>query len=939
VSSAALPPLPSPALPALALHVYETDGAASSSALASADLGVAHVGPSGLLRHLATTLGLPLPAHGHGERVAAMDRRLASLDDSARWFSESRGADRWGVAAWFVRTRDSLRLLGWDGRAPLAGSPRLDCVSTVAAAGLLPGAADAWHELLAELPHGSAGVRFDLRLHAPRAAFAPILRRVLGALAASGHAVSEGAPPGGAPPGTDLGRLQRALASREAAAAPPPPPAPLRGDGSLVLLEADSPVEAALLATRLAPGDPLASCNLVSAEGSLLEFAREEAGLPPLGLAAASRHRPALQVLPLLIELAFSPRDPATALQLLHLPATPVPAKVRSALRAALRERPAVEGKSWRRALDEGLAAWRAAAPRKPAEQAAVAARLAVLFPEEPSPADPGAAASTLLRLAETVADWARARGGAGDPPDGGLLAAARIASDFAGILGTLPPSEPVSRLAARQLHDLAAGAGHARPNPPRLGAPLAVEDPAAVPAEVEDLLWFGLVAGAAERPAPMPWSEAERAGLAAAGCELDEWGAGREREEHAWLRPVRAATRRLILVSWRSAGTEAAEPHPLLDLLAARAGESSLRACRLGATELLAPARPGRAAAPAVASVAIPPAPGLAPREVWTLPPSTVPTPKKLSFSQIETLLLCPLRWTLQYAAGLRPGGVETLPGLDSYVGTFGHSILQRVLLAAKPSFSKLDPALAREQAEQEFDRRVAEEAAPLLLPGRASLRERMRRQIGEAAAELVVQVQAGGWAPDEVEAELNGTFAGLPFGGSADLTLKGARGRRALVDIKKSSFGKRDALAEGRALQLALYARGMDPKKADIPAAYVFTRDSSTLSAQGDAFPKAQAVDGPDHRHALADAERIWRFWWAALQKGHVAKRDDPAAVDLAPAATAAGLPAPESPWHEEGAPCGFCDQRRICQFSNGNGAPAGPGALATAADSEDP
>jgi len=63
-----------------------------------------------------------------------------------------------------------------------------------------------------------------------------------------------------------------------------------------------------------------------------------------------------LQVLVLALELVWSPQDPQRALELLSLPASPLPRSLRYRLRSALNEWPAVDSDAWRAALAEGLA-------------------------------------------------------------------------------------------------------------------------------------------------------------------------------------------------------------------------------------------------------------------------------------------------------------------------------------------------------------------------------------------------------------------------------------------------------------------------------------------------------------------------------------------------------------------------------------------------------
>ncbi|HET9552230.1 MAG TPA: hypothetical protein VFP50_04625, partial [Anaeromyxobacteraceae bacterium] len=316
--------------------------------------GFEQVGPLGLARRLGRILGFPAQPAEAPARLAAVASRLDRHDDGARSYSASRARDPFGVARHLLALRDELRLAGWDGR-PLDGSPRLADLAALEqlAAALPPGLPDVLAELAAALAaQGALPFPVTVRLAAPRAAFAPLLRRLLDALAAAGARVE--APPSPAPlagEATDLGRLQRALLDRGA-------PAPrLVGDGSLLLLEADTPAEAAELAASFARTVPQDDATfVVAAEPAALDAALHRQGLPTTGLATASPLRPHLQVLPLRLLLAFAPQDPFRAAELLLLPGAPLPGHARRRLLDALSQMPGLGSPAWREAVEAAVA-------------------------------------------------------------------------------------------------------------------------------------------------------------------------------------------------------------------------------------------------------------------------------------------------------------------------------------------------------------------------------------------------------------------------------------------------------------------------------------------------------------------------------------------------------------------------------------------------------
>ncbi|MFL5270909.1 MAG: hypothetical protein ACJ79E_02420, partial [Anaeromyxobacteraceae bacterium] len=240
------------------------------------------VGPRGLARRLGRVLGYPAEPASLPDRLSAYASRLERHDDGTRSYSRSRRSDPYGVAAYLLALRDRLRLAAWQGTA-LAGSARLadlSALEALATPSLQPGLPDVLHALVAAVAQaGALPVPITIRLAAPREGFAPIVLRLVEALASAGASVCDPVPDAAcAPADTDLGRLQRSLLD------PALPRAPLAGDGSFLLLEADTPVEAAELAASALRDRPLPSATLVVAgEDGALDAALFRQGLPTLG--------------------------------------------------------------------------------------------------------------------------------------------------------------------------------------------------------------------------------------------------------------------------------------------------------------------------------------------------------------------------------------------------------------------------------------------------------------------------------------------------------------------------------------------------------------------------------------------------------------------------------------------------------------------------------
>ncbi len=832
--------------------------------------------------------GDPAP---HPERVSAYAARLALQDDGARSFSRSRANDPWGVAAFLLGLRDLLRASEWNG-GDLDGSPRLADLAALErldAPGLPaipPGLADLLALLLAEIERApSVPEPLSIRVAAPDAAFDPLLLRLLAALVAKGATVERpGAEAPAAPATTDLGRLQRALVSSGKAE---PGPA-LAGDGSVLVLEADTPLEVAELAAAYARSRPLDAATLVTGQDlGALEAALARHGLPAIGVAERSRWRPALQVLPLRLALAFAPRDPFRA----------IPWGARRRLLDALVEQPGIDGPAWRKAVAEAAAGepqlietWFGGTAHDPQQ---------------------GLPAPEAVRICETVARWAEGRARAGDDSNPLLQGAAHVARTLARMLAEQPPGARLSPVEIEQLHDLAAGDGlDGGGIAGQAGRPAVAPEPGAVQDGTREVVWWGFLGGE-PGAAPEPWTAAERDALAARGVRVPEPGARRGAEARAWRQPVLAASERLVLVRWRLEGAGATTAHPLADEIAARFLRA-LAPCTVTSEAALARSAP-RLAVPCSDRA---PAPEIAPRALFRIPPETIST-DRLSPSSLEKLLGCPVAWVLEYAAGLRRRGMARIPSGSRLLGTFAHAILEDLLLGPE----RLDLGTATQDdaaawAARAFDARVAFEAAPLVARGAEVERHRAREVVSEAARSLFALLQAGGWSARAVEEDLSGRFEGADLAGSADLILEKG-GRQAVLDLKLSNPRRfREKLESGEALQVALYAEMARGSGALPPTGYFIINRGEFLTVDRGAFPGARELAGPSMEETLAAARDALRFWRTVLARGVVASRHedqrDQAALG---AGEAAGRPAPSSGPGAIDPPCRFCEYGSLC------------------------
>src|SRR5262249_15751826 len=183
----------------------------------------------------------------------------------------------------------------------------------------------------------------------PSSSFPKLWRDVFNALARSGTEVKHRTEPSAQASG-DLRLAQRGLGGEANGK--------VKGDGSLFRIEAKPLMEAAeapsaCLASLLRNRDPQ-SIVLIrdgDARASLvLENTLRRHDLASTGLTIESSHRPATQILPLFLGLAWEPVDPDLLFQFLPLPSSPVPAFARQSLIAALTGAPGYGSQAWQQA-------------------------------------------------------------------------------------------------------------------------------------------------------------------------------------------------------------------------------------------------------------------------------------------------------------------------------------------------------------------------------------------------------------------------------------------------------------------------------------------------------------------------------------------------------------------------------------------------------------
>ena len=871
----------------------------------SIDAAVA--GPMELLNLIETRLGLNGPGTPPAVRIAQYLARLRAIDHGGRFFSRSLAADGWATARLVLGWRDELVAAGWSPgstswqSARLAGMAQAEAQQDQPLAAGLP---DRARSVIARIQ--GAGPVEDLTLVDDHAQLPFIWRRLIEALADAGANVVRAAPPRRGRD-NDLARVQALLSDGDSS--------PLTGDRSFAVVRCDNELVAADIAAEWLAALPAANQDVAiirQGDGTILDAACRRLGLPRPGGSTRSPFRGALQSLPLAFETAWQPLDAARVLELLVMRGSPVPYRVGRHFADVLRLSPGTGGADWQ-------AAWRKATEQFRADHAddgmdgaeldryvrkSLADWREWLEPDR-FHREAGMAAKAADAICRKVQRWAQRRASTrGDAVYRQTMIAAGALADALAASGI----DLISKPQLDRMIDAVVAEGMTRPQTIAESASwTTVDEPAQIWHRVPAVLWWGF-SGPGTVPARSPWTDAERAELAAADVGLVPPGTAIARDLDAQRRALLGATQRILLITPALTAAETTVPHPLWHEI------SRLDGLGTAITDGRSLRHAGNAALCGrdwdLAPVAYRALPG--PIRDWSVARQLIGARDRESATSLESLLGCPLNWVLQYHARLRMSGLLDMADGNQLKGNVAHEVLARFLDGPLPD----DQAAIRRNVAALLDEMLPEIGSPLLLPGRLRDRDDLRRNTIESAVALAEILQGSGLSVAATERRLACALDNRSeLVGAIDLELATADGKPAVVDLKWSNRDRyrRAEIEEARPVQLATYARLLngDRPGAFPPGGYFMIKQHRLLAVDADPFPPQLHVEGSDlasvWRAVVEVRERVLR----ELESGRVVARgvelEDAGAREEA--SESAEAPIDVAP------PCGFCSYGRLC------------------------
>lgn len=810
-------------------------------------LGLSLVGPLGFLNILETQLGLLSNHASQAERIVQYQDCLRKLDSEQRFYHRSFATDPLGTASCLLDWRDQWILHGWSGAIGSDLPQRIRDLADVeglADQAVSPNAGQRLKAVANGL-HLRKPAIDEVQLVESLETFPRCWQAVLAALPVVAPSACVGAGQG------FLGGLQQQL--QRVASGQSPKKLPWQDDETVKVVQAETPTLANhWLVNQLAEKQP--TLLVSGSDGIRLDAQLAAVGMPRQGLKETSAFRPALQVLPLALELLWDPLNFYALVQFLTHPVCPVPGYARSRLAEKVADAPGIGGASWERTLanvDEHYGADKAPLVRE---------QIRLWIEHERYPSEAGVPLDAVIGRVERLVEFFRVR--LGETDTARRLAFHAGHGQCKACLASLKSMQTQggSIIRPRQLQKLVTQAtanGSDNPLwPAEVGADLMVSHPAGVTDAVERVIWSPLTMPVL--PGSDPWSESEVAALKALGVNLPSVSDRLDQIAASWLRPVMAAKRQLILVL----PPPGSEVHPLWQMITAVVDHPKVQVLE----NVLSTGDDGLAP--------VKPMPLPARKRWWQLPADvSVALRPKESFSSLEKLIFNPYHWLLQYPAKLKPSRLVSLGGDFRMLGNLAHKLVEDYFLRAD--------ALCMSDAAFDawfvtaFNALVDQEGAILRTPGRGADLEGFRYRLHRSMQTLREQIAKAGMISVVPEQTLSGQFPGGELEGSADLVMQNARNEDSIVDMKWSGDKKYpEKLKQNRHLQLATYAELLRQKNGQVPSVAYYILDKARLFASDDrAFPDAEVVPSANGENAAQLWQRFlvtWRWRVAQIQAG---------------------------------------------------------------------
>ena len=831
-------------------------------------LGIKTVGPNGFLMILEAQLGLPVKKVSHTSRVVSYLKRIESAGIQGRFFENSFKVDKFNVAAELLAWRDQWFLGGWNGAMSSNIEKRLSDVADIEKevhVPLSPGEGERLRNVISALDNQTTQI-IELQLIDPIAHFPKAWCQVIQLF--SWFQIDDLSPC--AEPGTDLSIVQNTLLQLregrlELGQNGDVIKARLKGDGTFQVVRSGSKAVSALSIADAIKSDVSNTAILSGSDGIEIDEAFELNNLPRLGFKRHSSARPALQLLPLAIDLLWEPLNPESLLEFLLLPYAPIQKGIRSKLASVIAESPGMDGTLWKKAVNELLINIDKLSKKKLLQDIETWVNPMRFVSTQGIPVD------VLQQRALKVSQWVAQRLALDEDELQRALyqAASNQANELAVVLSQFEDGKML--LSLEQIHYLieqVTGSGtdlidrFAECSPGESFDVVSTTTPSTFMSHFETVVWWDIQGAGIPIS---PFSNSEMNCLNDNGIDLILPESLYKMEAGNSLKPILSVTKQLFLYIHESAENQ----HPLIDqLICSVEGweeivldealfSESVLSKHIRSYSIINPK-----SLPAL-------------RRWWNVDASEdLGKRPKESFSSLELMFKSPYQWILNYKARLRSSPLSEISDGNILKGNLIHHLYE--LFFQQNAHVLLDATLNTEEVHQWFDmafvKLLHEEGLVLLQPGRAIEMAGFEEIARNSLLEFIKQLRAAKVIEIEMEGYNEGHFFGGTLSGYIDARVVNEEGVEAIVDIKWAGKKFReDSLRENEHLQLVTYSflRGQNLKSQGWPSvAYFIIVDAVMLSQSNEYFPLAVVVNN----HAEENIKQVWhrmQYTWNWRQR----------------------------------------------------------------------
>lgn len=875
-----------------------------------ASVGSVVTGFNGLIGILETQLGLTSPSASENLRIAQWQELLRNLDNGDMPFSQSFKTDSWNTTKELLRRRDELVLAGWDPKLHTDGSKWLDLLGKIELSNQkrTPGWPDRVRNLLEKLKEPvQLPIKTITIVDEDETLWDPWCIELIESL--KRHKVIVAKAPvekEKRETTTDLSLLKSVLEGESASLE-------ANGDGSLILVRSEQEWDAADFLTSWLQENGNENTVLIKGDGGLLlDELFHRRGVAGAGVETASKWRAVLQVLPLTIDTYWDPIRVERMLELLTIPASPVPGLIRYRLANALANHPGVGGPYWTKAIEEGLQhyeeSWIEAGydeKERSTRRKNVEAKLDLWIRHHYYDPNEGIPLKTLVHICQKVSQWAATTYQITNEPI--YVQVMQNAQELLEGVQTLGV-DFVSQLQVASIMDSVLGGGAKLSDYPEEAAKWqVVNHPGQIWNQADTILWWGFIKNTSG-PSIRTWTSKERIWLKEQGVYLTDEDVRRRREAASWQQAIRYANRRLILFAPAKIKGEEVPIHPLWD-------EIRYAVVNDHRTEKKVMFDPAELRNHPKVSVFGEPTERVALNQrnipdairTWRVPENVVFPRQEESATSFEGLIGCPVKWTFRYAANVKPGSALSLPNESLMLGNLGHMILE-TLINEKSDWAEQE---VQQKVGELFDKLTPTLAAPLLEPQNSILRNETRTNLQKSLQQFFKVINQAGVRIQHTELDRQKAWnENVEFKGRLDLVGETRTGKKILFDAKWSRKPNNyKARLENISVQLTLYHWLLaDHENEELPVAYFMLRSGQFFSLPHDDVPEDYHVQGPSLLESHGVLRKSVEDVWLQLQKGTII------AAGIPPRETADSQ-AKDSFESIIDPPCKFCEYQNLC------------------------